>query len=222
MTAPPPTTLDHQMPGATPAGSPPVLQGLDARVLRVMDLLVARYQYPVNGAAGLVGNLIAESGVVPERIEGSQASTPMRAPDFTGRVRDFTPEQIRDRDFRRRLGPRLPGVGIAQWTTRERRVGLFHHVFRGQRLGPAILSHLEGQVDYLVTELRQRYRSVNVTLTTPGVSLERASDAVLLRFEIPAAVLHKPVTDPSVRRVIERRRALGMHALRVYRGRRSG
>ena len=43
-----------------------------ARVLRVMELLVDRYGYPVNGAAGLVGNLIAESGVLPNRIEGSQ------------------------------------------------------------------------------------------------------------------------------------------------------
>ena len=32
-------------------------------------------------------------------------------------------------------GPRHPGVGIGQWTTRDRRAGLFRHVFRG----PAIL-----------------------------------------------------------------------------------
>jgi Phage tail lysozyme len=201
---------------------PPAPGGLQARVLRVMELLVNHYRYPVNGAAGLVGNLIAESSVMPDRIEGSQASTPMRAPDFTGRVRDFTPEEVQNRDFRRRVGPRLPGIGIAQWTSRARRAGLFQHVFRGRRLGPAILSDLDAQVDYLVTELRQNYRSVNVTLTSPGVTLEKASDVVLLRFEVPASVLNKSLTDPSVRQVLDRRRTFGAQALRIYRARRSG
>ena len=54
--------------------------GEHARVLRVMHLLVHRYGFPVNGAAGIVGNLVAESGVLPNRIEGSRTATPMRAP----------------------------------------------------------------------------------------------------------------------------------------------
>jgi hypothetical protein len=62
---------------AEPLGGPAPLGG---RVLQVMDLLVRRYGYPVNGAAGLVGNLIAESEVLPNRIEGSAIGTPMRAP----------------------------------------------------------------------------------------------------------------------------------------------
>lgn len=85
------------------------------------------YRYPVNGAVGLVGNLICESGVQPDRIEGSRSATPMRAPNFAGRVRDFTPEEVRDRDFARKQGPRLPGIGIAQWTDPTRRAGLFTH-----------------------------------------------------------------------------------------------
>jgi Uncharacterized protein conserved in bacteria (DUF2272) len=88
-------------PALTPAPAPGTA-GEDARVLRVMELLVNRYRYPVNGAAGLVGNLIAESSVLPNRIEGSHSATPMRAPDFTGRLRDFTADQVRDRSFGRR------------------------------------------------------------------------------------------------------------------------
>jgi hypothetical protein len=206
----------------SPAGAPspasgPVPAGRDARVARVMELLVRRYGYPVNGAAGMVGNLIAESAVLPNRIEGSDEATPMRAPDFTGRVRDFTPDQVRDRSFSRRTGPRLPGIGIAQWTSPNRRAGLFRHAFQGRQLGSAILSDLDAQVDYLVTELRGDYRSVNATLRSPGVTVDQASDAVLLRFERPGSVVGRPLSDPAVQKVIGRRRAHSAKALQIYR-----
>ena len=79
-----------------PAGAPAPASDLNSRVVRVMRLLVQRYRFPVNGAAGLVGNLVAESSVMPNRIEGSSATTPMRALDFSGRTQDFTPEQVRE------------------------------------------------------------------------------------------------------------------------------
>jgi hypothetical protein len=208
-------------PAAMPAPVP-VTGGESARVRRVMELLVNQYRYPVNGAAGLVGNLIAESGVLPNRIEGSRTATPMRAPDFSGRVRDFTPDQVRDRSFGRKTGPRHPGIGLAQWTSPPRRDGLFRHVFRGRQLGSAILTDLEAQVDYLVAELQRDYRQVNATLMSPGVTLEQASDAVLLRFERPASVLNRPRADPSVQSVLGRRRRHAAEALRVYRASSSG
>ena len=201
-----------QPPSTVPAGR-------DARVRRVMELLVHTYRYPVNGAAGVVGNLIAESGVQPDRIEGSHEDTPMRAKDFTGRVRDFTPDEVRDRDKSRGTGPRLPGVGIAQWTSSARRVGLFRHAFRGRVLGSAVLSSLDAQVDYLVAELRGKYRAVDATLRSPGVSVEQASDMVLRRFEVPASVLNKPVTDPGVQQVLARRRGFAARALAIHRSR---
>jgi uncharacterized protein DUF2272/tail lysozyme len=191
----------------------------DARVRRVMELLVHTYHYPVNGAAGLVGNLIAESGVQPNRIEGSREDTPMRAPDFTGRVRDFTPDEVRNRSLKQRTGPRLPGIGIAQWTSPGRRVGLFRHAFRGRVLGSAILSDLDAQVDYLVTELRGSYRAVDATLRSPKVTVEQAADAVVLRFERPAAVVNRPVTDPGVQQVLARRRGFAARALAIHRSR---
>jgi hypothetical protein len=205
-------------PGPAPG---PTMPGESARILRVMELLVTRYGYPVNGAAGLVGNLIAESGVLPNRIEGSHSATPMRAPDFTGRVRDWTPDEVRDRSYSRRTGPRLPGIGLAQWTSPDRRRGLFRHVFRGRLLGSAILADLEAQVDYLVTELRGPYRQVDAALRSPGVTLEQASDVVLLRFERPASVLNRPRTDPGVQSVLRRRRGYGARALEIYRAART-
>ena len=202
---------------ATPAGpAPTVPAGLEGRAVRVMDLLVRQYGYPVNGAAGLVGNLVAESGVIPQRIEGSAADTPLRAADFSGRVRTFTPEEVRDRDYNRRLGPKLPGVGIAQWTLATRRTGLFRHAVRGRVLGAAILADLDAQVDYLVTELRRDYAQVDATLRAPGVTLERASDVVVLRFERPAVVVNGRPDDPAVRQTLEVRRGHGARALAGY------
>jgi hypothetical protein len=204
---------------APAAGSPtaPPPAGVDARAAKVMELLVRRYGYPVNGAAGLVGNLIAESGVTPERIEGSPENTPMRAADFNGRVRTFTPDEVRDRDYARRLGPKLPGVGLAQWTSRDRRAGLFAHTFQGRGPGSAILSDLDAQVDYLVTELRRDYPQVNATLRSAGITLDRASDVILLRFERPAVVVNGRPGDPAVQQVLARRRADGARALAAYR-----
>lgn len=202
---------------AGPAGAPGRASDSSSRVVRVMRLLVRRYGLPASGAAGLVGNLMAESSVLPNRIEGSSEGTPMRAPDFNGRMQDFTPDQVRDRSFARRTGPRYPGVGIAQWTSAQRRAGLFQHIFNGRQLGSAILSDLDAQVDYLVSELRRAYRPVLTTLMAPNVSAEHASDAVVLRFERPAAVLDRSLADPTVQDVLQRRRRYAAEALRTYR-----
>lgn len=75
-----------------------------------MNLLVDTHGYPVNGAAGIVGNLSGESSLIPSRIEGSAEATPTRAAGFTGTVTDWTDDQIRDRSFSARTGPRLPGA----------------------------------------------------------------------------------------------------------------
>jgi hypothetical protein len=184
-----------------------------------MELLANQYEYPVNGAAGIVGNLIAESGVLPNRIEGSRMATPIRALDFAGRVRDFTPEEIRDRDFSQKRGPRRPGTGLAQWTSPNRREGLFCHIFRGQQLGTAILFDLDAQVDYLVTELHQS--PINSTLVAPSVTLNDAADDIVYRFEIPGSVLQNrrrlPRSDSRVQKVFAERRAHAQRASRNYR-----
>jgi len=205
--------VPQQTPVTAPAAGP---AGMNARTRRVFELLVNRYGYPVNGAAGIVGNLIAESALLPNRIEGSRPGTPMRARDFAGQVREFTLDEIRDRSRRMGIGPDHPGIGIAQWTTAERRAGLFEHTIDGQKLGTGILSNLDAQVDYLVTELRSDYRRLNATLMSPGVGVEQATDAVLLRFEVPGSVINRPTTDPAVQAVLATRRNLATQALHTY------
>ncbi|MGY1637396.1 phage tail tip lysozyme, partial [Geodermatophilus sp. SYSU D00742] len=192
----------------------------EQRMRYVMGLLVQRYGYPVNGAAGIVGNLWAESGIIPSRLEGSRPETPMRAPDVHGRLVDFTPDDVVDRGPGR--GPRLPGVGLAQWTWRPRREGLFRHAFGGRVLGGAILFDMDAQVDYLVHELQRSYPGVDAVLRRPDVTVDDACDEVLYRFETPGSVLGPdrallPRSHPQVQRVFAERRRYAHRALAAYR-----
>jgi hypothetical protein len=195
------------------------------RMRYVVDLLVSRHRYPLNGAAGIVGNLYAESGVLPSRVEGSRSATPMRARNFAGTVTDFTPEQIMNRDRSRQEGPRLPGVGLAQWTSSSRRAGLFQHPYQGRALGAAILFEMDAQVDYLVSELAARYSAVDRLLRDPSVSVDAASDEVVYNFEVPGALLTTtqprrklPRSDQAVVAVFVARRRHAANALAAARG----
>ena len=166
-----------------------------------MELLVRRYGYPVNGAAGIVGNLIAESRVMPNRIEGSADGHPdARAPTSPAGCATSRPTRFATATSAGAPGPparrRPRPVDHA-----DRRAGLFRHAFRGRQLGSAILSDLDAQVDYLVTELRRDYRAVDATLRSPGVTVDQAVRRGLLRFERPAAVLNRPLSDPAVQQV---------------------
>jgi hypothetical protein len=188
----------------------------------VVERLVSRYHYPVNGAAGIVGNLSSESGVLPNRIEGSKSATPMRADDFHGNKISFTAEQVMNRDKGARRGPKLPGIGLAQWTTKGRRAGLFTHLYEGKSLGTSVLFDMDAQIDYLDWELRSAYDSVRRVVTATSVSVSDASDDVLYRFEIPGAILASngtklPRSDSNVQRVFAVRREASNRALQAYR-----
>jgi hypothetical protein len=195
------------------------------RMQYVMKRLVNKYQYPVNGAAGLVGNLWAESAVLPNRIEGSKAASPMLAPDFNGRMREWTAEEVRDR-VKDRTGPRLAGVGLAQWTTSDRRRGLFGHTYQGRILGAGIMFNMDAQIDYLVGELGSRYSRVDRVLRGSGVTVNDACDEVLYNFEVPGSILYpkvqgtsrrkRPRNDPAVLAKFEERRGHARTALIAY------
>jgi hypothetical protein len=190
------------------------------RMVYVMRLLVDNYNFPVNGAAGLVGNLYSESGVLPNRIEGSNIATPMRARSAGGgRTRDFTPAEIMNRRPGR-TGPDKPGIGLAQWTSANRREGLFEHSFRGRQDGENIIFNMEAQVDYLVTELQGSYNGVYNVITANDVSVHDASDEVIYNFEIPGSILSGgsklPRSNAQVQTSFRHRRSNGDRALRAY------
>lgn len=194
------------------------------RLVHAMERLIDIHGYPVNGAAGIVGNLLAESGVLPSRIEGSAAATPMRAANFAGQTTDFSPDEVRGRNRSATppVGPRMPGVGLAQWTAPARRAGLFQRTAAdGRELGSSILFNMDAQIDYLVSEI-QGNRGLNASLAAGGVSVNDASDNVVYQFEIPGSILDAsgnrlPRTDPAVQRVFATRRNNANQALTAYR-----
>lgn len=190
------------------------------RMAYAVGVLVRRYGYPVNGAAGIVGNLWAESAVLPGRIEGSAVATPMRAKDFAGVVRDFTPDEIMTRDVKLKLGPKLPGVGLAQWTSSARRANLFKHLYESRELGTDVLFSVDAQLDYLAVELRTSYPGVHAVVSAADVALDAASDDIVYRFEIPGSILSGgkklPRDDPKVQAVFKQRRVHGHKALAEY------
>lgn len=190
------------------------------RMRYAIGQLVFRYGFPVDGAAGVVGNLGEESGVIPARIEGSAEATPMRAQNFAGVTTDFTPEQIMLRP--NPAGPKLPGVGLAQWTSGTRRAGVFIHVYNGRAYGADVLRSMDAQLDYLVNELRTLFPGVFAVVTGAGVTVDRASDEVVYNFEVPGAILSGgrklPRTEPQVQAVFTRRRAASRRARTAFTG----
>jgi hypothetical protein len=133
----------------------------------------------------------------------------MRAANFNGRITDFSPDLIMLRPHP--AGPRLPGVGLAQWTSAPRRAGMFTHVYNGHSYGAQTLFSMDAQLDYLVRELRGAYTRVHRVVSNPSVTVEAASDEFVYNFEVPASVLENnkklPRTDPRVQAEFNARRA---------------
>lgn len=125
------------------------------------------------GAAGLMGNLYAESGLRPDNLQNScekrlvySDSDYTAAVDcgvYTGFVTDGA------------------GYGLAQWTYPSRKAALLAYArARGRSIGD-----LDMQVGYLLQELQSLFPAVLRLLRTTDSFLD-ASNIVLLEFERPA------------------------------------
>lgn len=125
------------------------------------------------GAAGLLGNLNAESALRPNNLQntyekklGYTDDTYVAAVD-SGAYTNFVKDSA--------------GFGLAQWTYWSRKQNLLNFAkSAGKSIGD-----LEMQLDFLWKELSESYKSVLTTLKTATSVLE-ASNAVLLKYERPA------------------------------------
>ena len=125
------------------------------------------------GAAGLMGNLKAESALNPmnlqqtfERKLGHTDASYTAAVDagtYTNFVKDCA------------------GYGLAQWTYWSRKEKLLNYA----RSRKASVGDLETQLCFLWEELSESYGSVLTTLKN-AKTIREASDAVLLKYERPA------------------------------------
>ncbi len=125
------------------------------------------------GAAGLMGNLYAESGLKSTNLQNSyEKKLGLSDEDYTAQIdagiyQDFVHDSA--------------GYGLAQWTFWSRKQALLSFALsRGKSIGD-----LEMQLDFLWKELTESYSSL-VDLLRAATSVRAASDAVLVQFERPA------------------------------------
>lgn len=125
------------------------------------------------GAAGLMGNLYAESGLRPNNLQNSyEGKLGMADAEYTERVDSGSYTNfVRD----------SAGYGLAQWTYWSRKQNLLDYA---KSVGKSI-GDLDMQLAFLMKELSESYKSVLSTLKS-AITVKTASDAVLLQFERPA------------------------------------
>lgn len=126
------------------------------------------------GVAGLMGNLYAESGLIPNNLENTY-STRFRLTDvqYTQKV---------DNGSYTNFAKDGAGYGLAQWTYWTRKQNLLNFAKSKNKS----IADLEMQLEFLVKELKENYtNSVYMILKNAKTILE-ASNAVLLKFERPA------------------------------------
>lgn len=138
----------------------------------IWDRLAAAGMTPA-GAAGLMGNLYAESGLDSRNLENKyEKKLGLTDAAYTAAVDDGTyTDFVRD----------SAGYGLAQWTYWSRKEALLACV----RAAGRSVGDLETQVGFLLQELAGSYKGVLAALKTAR-DVRTASDAVLLQFERPA------------------------------------
>lgn len=126
------------------------------------------------GAAGLMGNLLAESGLRPNNMEdqyqsklGYNDDSYTRAVD-NGTYTNFVTDAV--------------GYGLAQWTYWTRKQSLLNFARQNNKS----IGDLEMQLCFLIKELKELYTNSVYNVLRKATSVLEASNAVLLNFERPA------------------------------------
>lgn len=140
---------------------------------RYWDDLVREYKNEY-GVAGLMGNLKAESGLIPFRKQGDMDSPTYQASrDYTNGVDSGS---ISESQF---VNDSI-GYGLAQWTYYNRKQNLYN---LAKRYGTSIGSY-NTSLTMLITEIRESYPGVDQVIRNAR-SVREASDYVLTEYEKP-------------------------------------
>ena len=128
------------------------------------------------GVSGLMGNLYAESGLLPFRLQGdydSEHDYPV-SHEYSADVNDGTiSEYTFVHDGK--------GYGLAQWTSSGRKQGLYTLCLGGTYYG---IDSLQKQLEYIEDELTNGYSGV-LTVLQNATSILSASNKVLFDYESP-------------------------------------
>lgn len=137
------------------------------------------------GTAGLMGNLYAESaGFHPNRVEFlcirrlKEAGKIYTDTTYTAAVDDG---RITASQFLHPIPEKVYGYGLAQWTSPDRKKGLYSLC---KSRGVSI-ADLQTQLDYIMGELVNKYSIVLQTLKH-SANVRQSSNMVLYNFEQPA------------------------------------
>lgn len=125
-----------------------------------------------SGAAGMMGNIQAESAFIPNNLQDS----------FERRL-GFTNESYTKAVDDGSYGKFVPdgsGYGICQWTFWTRKQGLLDLA----RYKHVSIGDLDMQLEYMISELKSNYPTVWHTLTTTD-SVSEASWEILRDYEMP-------------------------------------
>ena len=125
------------------------------------------------GAAGLMGNLDAESGLRSNNLQDTYSRKfGLSDTQYTQKVDNGTYTNfVKDK----------AGYGLAQWTYWSRKQNLLNYAkAKGKSIGD-----LEMQLEFLCKELKEQYTNSVYNVLKTATSLQQASDAVLMNFERP-------------------------------------
>lgn len=149
------------------------------------------------GTAGLMGNLMAESGLIPYRKQNDNTPPYLASQEYTNAVDSgsYTENQFVNDGI---------GYGLAQWTFSGRKQQLYEF----KREMSVSIGSYELSLKMLFYELEGGYRDTLDVLST-AKSVREASDYVLHNYEQPA--------DQSVE-VEKYRESLGMEIYSKYAG----
>ena len=124
------------------------------------------------GVAGLMGNLQAESALLPMNVQNSYEKKVGTDAEYTAKV---------DAGTYTAFATDSAGYGLAQWTYSTRKKNLLAFA---QEKGASI-GNLDMQLEFLKKEMQKSYSSLVKTLKN-ATSVKEASDAVLTGYEKPA------------------------------------
>lgn len=150
---------------------------------KVWDYLTTSGMTPA-GAAGMMGNIQAESGMIPNKVENlclqrlREIGKYYTDATYTAFVDDGT---ISKEEFLHPLPGKVYGYSLTQLTTPSRKAGLYDLC----KSRHASIGDLTCQLEYLVTELQTQFKGLWLYLTQT-TDVATASDRVLVEFECPA------------------------------------
>ena len=126
------------------------------------------------GVAGLMGNLLAESGLRPNNMEDQyQSKLEYNDESYTRAVDNSTYTNfVKD----------AVGYGLAQWTYWTRKQNLLNFARQNNKS----IGDLDMQLNFLVKELKESFTNSVYNVLKNATSVLEASNAVLLNFERPA------------------------------------